>query len=242
MNPRVFARDSDGFLCNYAGRKVLRLGELVSSSASGEFPMSTVGLKGAFVAGKSSLCSGMIARDSEHFYLTADMTDKKPMGTFLPRYNTVILGTYLNPCGGCDGLVPRMVQDYLRWLWRYSVHIVYEGAIIAGILSTYYELSKRLRDEHFREVSFCFLNTPVEECVRRIYQRNGGKQFKEANVAAKNDSVWRSFEHYVRAGDVRCSVLNTAGNKEEVLDRFLGLYPELAAVPSQQAGDSKRAA
>ena len=236
MNRRLIARNEDGFICNYADRKVLRIKELASVPASSAFPMYTIGLKGAFGAGKSTLCSGMIARDPEHFYLATDKADNKPMGTFLPRYNTVIIGTYLNPCGGCDGLAPKMVQEYLRLLWPYNVHIVYEGAIVAGIISTFYELSKKLREEHYREVAFCFLNTPVEECIRRIYVRNGGKPFSEANVAAKASSVWSSFEHYVRAGDVRCSVVNTAGNKNEVLDRFLGLYPELTSAASQQSG------
>jgi hypothetical protein len=237
MNRRLIARNEDGFICNYADRKVLRIEDFASLPESDPIPKHTIGLKGAFGAGKSSLCIGMIARDSEHFYLTANTTDKKPIGTFLPRYNTAIIGTYLNPCGGCDGLAPRMVQEYLRLLWPYNVHIVYEGAIVAGIISTFYELSKELRQEHYREISFCFLNTPVTECIRRIYVRNGGKPFNEANVAAKDGSVWSSFEHYVRKGDVRCSVLNTNRSKEEVLDCFLELYPELNASQSQQPGN-----
>jgi hypothetical protein len=72
----------------------------------------------------------------------------------------------------------------------------------------------------------------VEECVHRIYERNGGKPFKEANVAAKNRSIWRSYELYARTGDIHCSVLNTDGSKEEALDRFLSVYPELQA-PAQ---------
>lgn len=237
MNGRAIARNSDGFLCNYAGRKVVRLEELAAVPAGSAFPMHTIGLKGTFGAGKSTLFKSLIARDRDHCYLTAEKAETKPIGTFLPRYNIAIIGTYLNPCGGCDGLAPRMVQQYLALLWSYNVHVLYEGAIVAGIISTFYELTKQLRGRHYREVCFCFLNTPVETCIRRIYERNGGKLFKEANVAAKNRSVWRFYEVYARQGDVQCSVLNTDGTKEEVLGRFLITYPALDEVRAQQTGD-----
>jgi hypothetical protein len=234
---RLVQRDAEGWIREYANRKVVRIDDLPRPPACSAIAKYALGLKGTFGAGKSTLFNTLISLDSDHCYLTADRAEVKPVGTFLPRYNAAIIGTYLNQCGGCDGFAPRMVQRYLRLLWPYSVHILYEGGIVAGIISTFYELSKQLREEHYREVSFCFLNTPVEECVRRIYVRNGGKPFNEANVAAKNGSIWSAFELYVRKGDVRCSVLNTANSKEKVLDHFFGLYPELVVSRSRQPGD-----
>lgn len=237
MKRLAITRNAEGWLCKCANRKVIRISDLTSAPTGTAITKYALALKGTFGAGKSSLFKALIARDPAHLYLTADMAEAKPIGTFLPRYNTAIIGTYLNPCGGCDGLAPRMVQQYLRLLWPYNVHVLYEGAIVAGIISTFYELTKKLSEGQYRQTSFCFLNTPVEACIRRIYERNGGKPFKETNVAAKNRSVWRSYEVYARQGDVHCSVLNTDGTKEEVLGRFLGMYPELDASQAQQPGD-----
>jgi hypothetical protein len=229
-----FKRDVDGWLAEYAGRYVMRVQHLRSDRAKTNDPKYTIGLKGTFGAGKSTVAMMLIGQDSEHYFVTAAQSDKKPIATFLPKFNLVIVGTYLNQCGGCDGLAPRAVQQYLRLLWPYDCHILYEGAIVAGIISTYYELTKALRNEHHRDVSFCFLNTPVEECVRRIYLRNGGKKFNEANVAAKDSSIWTAYELYVRKSDVQCSVLNTSCTKEEVRQGFLSLYPRLGATQIQE--------
>jgi hypothetical protein len=241
----AITRNAEGWLCEYANRKAIRISDLTSVTNGRVNTKYALALKGTFGAGKSTLFNTLLARDPDHCYLTADMAETKPMGTFLPRYNTAIIGTYLNACGGCDGLAPRMVQQYLRLIWPYDVHILYEGAIVAGIISTFYELTKKLREEHYREVCFCFLKTSVEACIRRIYERNAGKPFKEANVAAKNRSIWRAYEVYTRQGDVQCSVLNTDGSKEEVLERFLCMYPELdasQAQPGDKIESNRRAA
>jgi predicted kinase len=74
-----------------------------------------------------------------------------------------------------------------------------------------------------REISFCFLDTPLSECLRRINERNGGRPINERIVASKHRTIARHAEYY-RAGGIRSELLSTAGSKQEVLDRFVRLY------------------
>jgi hypothetical protein len=161
-------------------------------------------------------------------YLTLSKADKKPVATFCPTYDTVILGTYLTACGGCDSIGDtQMVKTLLARLWRKNVHILFEGVIVGDIKSTFYELMLEFNQVHPREVSFCFMGTKYRECLRRIQHRNGGKAINEGMVKAKYINSCKHLQYYLEQGNVDCRVLRTTGTPREVFTRFRGLYPNL---------------
>jgi predicted ABC-type ATPase len=50
------------------------------------------------------------------------------------------------------------------------------------------------------EVQIVSLTPPPEECIKRIYKRNGGKQIKEDLVIEKCKAVNRSHKHFLEDG------------------------------------------
>ena len=230
MARRSIVRDKDGFITSFDGVPVWRLSELKPAKGPRK-PLYVINLKGCNGSGKSTVPIGMINHDNKTVLLTMSPEDKKPVATFCPTYDIVWLGTYLTACGGCDSLGDtQVVKQILKMLWKKDVHIGFEGVIVGDIKSTFYEILQGFRSVHEREVSFCFMGTPLKECLRRIQVRNGGKEINTALVASKYKNSVTHLKFYLEQGDVDCKVLKTRGTKLEVLQRFLGLYPDLGPV------------
>lgn len=230
MAHRSIERDADGFITLYDGIPVWRLSELKPAKGPRK-PLYVINLKGCNGSGKSTIPLRMIQSDKQTVLLTVSKDDKKPVATFCPTYGVVWLGTYLVKCGGCDSLGDtQVVKQLLKLLWKKNVHIAYEGVIVGDIRSTFYEIMQAFREVHPREVCFCFMGTPLKECLRRIQIRNGGKEINEDLVKGKYRNSVKQLRYYLEQGDVNCSVLNTHGTMQDVFKRFLGMFPDIGPV------------
>ena len=94
-----------------------------------------------------------------------------------------VIGPYETACGGCDAIQPydliwpRVIE------FAKKGHVVFEGALVSsGVGNIGRELSKR------RNASVLFMDTPVDECIRRITKRRKARG-EERPVNPKNTEL-----------------------------------------------------
>lgn len=56
--------------------------------------------------------------------------------------------------------------------WAQMGHVIFEGLIVSGIHDRWLRISKEVSP-----IIWAFLDTPIDVCVQRILERNGGKPF-----------------------------------------------------------------
>ena len=107
----------------------------------------------------------------------------------------VVLGRYTTQCGGCDGIQP--YAEIVRRVWQYAAtdhHIFMEGLLISG----YGSLGKAFDQMPERRIIYAAMDTPLEECVRRVLARRkakgNDKPFNRGNLDFKWLAVRRSME------------------------------------------------
>lgn len=124
--------------------------------------------------------------------------------TVFPDYGWVALGSYHNKCGGLDGYPDtEMVKKGLWYTLKHfpDYHIIMEGILPSTVYSTYEELFHRVQESYpQRTVIVLNLMPPLQECLRRIQSRNGGKPIKEDLVASKWATVAKNADKFSEAG------------------------------------------
>lgn len=96
-------------------------------------------------------------------------------------HNIYVVGRYETPCGGCDTIKTR--EEVIGRVRRYARlgNVFFEGYVVSKTYSTYVELDRSLGG-----MIWAFLDTPLEVCIERIYQRRGGEKtrlIKNAEVS-----------------------------------------------------------
>ena len=163
-----------------------------------------INIRGCNGSGKSTIPMSMM--DDPDMYIVEKPYKGKPRKTFtvFPNYKWVALGSYHNKCGGLDGFVDTAMIIKATW---YAVkkfpeyNIIMEGVIPSTVFSTYAKLFQEIQEKYpERKVIVVNLLPPVEECLRRIQQRNGGKPIKEDLVANKWATVANNADKFTQAG------------------------------------------
>lgn len=80
-----------------------------------------------------------------------------------------VLGSYRIMCGGCDGIQPYELILELIEKYAQRGHVIIEGMIVTSV----YGRIGQLMEHWKRDSVFLFLDTPLEECIRRIEARRG---------------------------------------------------------------------
>ena len=146
-----------------------------------------------------------------------------PALTVFHKLKWVALGTYFNKTGGMDtyGTNAETKTALFHALTDYPDYdIVMEGVIASTIKSTYAELFKQL-EEYGHQVLIMAFVPPLEVCLERIQQRNGGKPIKEDLVASKWHSVNSGVDYFRNAG-LTCLRIDTSRcSRENMLRNFL---------------------
>lgn len=100
------------------------------------------------------------------------------------RHHLRILGRYTTATGGIDatfngkGGFDRCCEMLMDWTsWGKDVFL--EGYTISTVYERWAKICRNHPDIGF---VWLFLDTPVDVCLERIYQRNGGKPINEDNV------------------------------------------------------------
>lgn len=146
-----------------------------------------IDIRGTHGSGKSYIVHTLL-ENYKHFPI---IEDGEHLGYHLPKLDAAILGKYDNKCGGCDGIktadeVCRRVRKFSK---KYRV-VILEGILVAHTFKRYSNLAKELDN-----YNFCFLNTPLNVCIRRVRQRRlekgNMKEFNPKNVVKDWHSIWK---------------------------------------------------
>ena len=186
-----------------------------------------VNIRGCNGAGKSTIPMSMmeLEPDYEIIKLGVGKTGKpcNPALTVFHKQKWVALGTYFSKTGGMDTYSNNQetVQALEYALKHYPDYdIIMEGVIASTIKSTYAELFKSLEAQGHQVLVMAFV-PPLEVCLERIQQRNGGKPIKEELVAGKWRSVNSGVRYFRDAGLTALRVDTSKVTKESMLKCFL---------------------
>ena len=128
-------------------------------------------------------------------------------------HSLIIVGKYTNVCGGCDTIKTQdLICGSVRLAAERATHVIFEGVIVSTIFQRYLDLSRELGSKE-QPYIWCFLNTNLQTCLKRIQKRNGGKPIKEELVADKMVSIHRVREKAESAGEV----IATGATSKELL-------------------------
>lgn len=146
-----------------------------------------------------------------------------PAITVFHKLKWIALGTYFNKTGGMDtyGTNEDTKQALKYALSRYPDYdIVMEGVIASTIKSTYAKLFNSLKEQGHQILIMAFL-PPLEVCLGRIQQRNGGKAIKEDLVASKWRSVNTGVDYFRNEGLNVVRIDTSKCSKNSMLKNFL---------------------
>ncbi len=186
-----------------------------------------VNIRGCNGAGKSTIPMSMMELDRkfEVIQLGVGKTGKPcaPAITVFHKLKWVALGTYFNKTGGMDTYSTNLdTRKALRYALEHypNYDIVMEGVIASTIKSTYAKLFRELEEEGHQVLIMSFV-PPLEVCLKRIQQRNGGKPIKEELVASKWRSVNSGVEYFREEGLTSLRIDTSKCSKKSMLRKFL---------------------
>lgn len=71
------------------------------------------------------------------------------------------------------------------------IAVLFEGVVVSTIFEPWLNFSRVTLLQHGEEMTWAFLDTPLEVCLQRIQARNGGQPIKEDLVADKHRTIAR---------------------------------------------------
>lgn len=163
-----------------------------------------VNIRGCNGAGKSTIPLSMLDDPelSESYIYSSDAKRIATITVF-PTYGWVALGKYSNKCGGLDTIKDiATVERALEYaLIRYPKYdLIMEGILCSTTYSSYADMYRKVEKKYSVQPIILSLMPPVEVCLARIQERNGGKLIKENLVADKWGMVYRSHKKFKAAG------------------------------------------
>lgn len=192
----------------------------ITDLVTGELGEWVLNVRGTSGAGKTTLMRTLIESDTESAELFVSGV-KKPAFVYCPSYNIIVIGSYRNVCGGCDNFVKEQIVRFLKIAWMTSANVFYEGLMLHTKEPYYWymrELSQTIGKRHF---GFVYLTLPVEECLKRVYIRNGGKVIKEKNAIDRYNSLLRCKAWQEQQEDAVVIEANASYSPKELLSRVL---------------------
>lgn len=117
--------------------------------------------------------------------------------------------------GGMDGWLPvvecqRLIED----LCAQYPHALFESLMISGTFQRYLDLSVKLGGPE--KFTFATLDTPLEEQLRRIQSRNGGREVDERGIGRHRAQVMRCAAKFHAAG-ARSLMIDHTQSYEQVV-------------------------
>lgn len=151
--------------------------------------VTIINLRGTNGSGKSTVARALLAEGATPIelapYITSGGALRAVTGYAVPSLGLTIIGPYRTPCGGCDAIKTQdLVCESVRLAARLSEHVFFEGVIISTLYSRYQSLSKEIGG-----LVWAYLDTPPDECLRRVMTRNGGKPIKIELLMGKTRSI-----------------------------------------------------
>ena len=182
-------------------------------------------IKGPSGSGKSTIVKQML--DDNIYYL---YDGKKPCVTVFPTLQWAAIGPYkiggASTSNGCDSVGKvQLIKDYILCCLEQlpEFNIVFEGAMISTITSTFYDYLLDLKQDRGIEPYFVLLQTTPEKCIERMAERGSLKP--NIDVQRLTDRcefiVNKALQHY-NSNYIR--ILKTdAVEQSKMLETFLEL-------------------
>lgn len=157
--------------------------------------MTILRLNGTHGSGKSTVAYRLLRkyRHSVHQDRSAGPKATKPLGYIVDLYpgkQLYIVGPYTTACGGCDAVQP--FADIWPRVDEASAlydHVLFEGAL----QSTTYGAQGKASEQMGADFVFAFLDTPLEECVRRVNQRRLERGVGPLTDTKNIDAKWHTI-------------------------------------------------
>lgn len=190
-----------------------------------------INIRGCNGSGKTTVISQMMKYDTP--FEVTDTFNGKPavILTVFPNFKFACLGRYIGDrkCGGCD-IFSKFQPQYesmmdfysqtLEKIWNIGFNIIMEGVIVSTINSSYAELFKKLTDKGTRKVYGYFITTPLDICISRVLERNGGKDINLKLITRKRNSVLKGAKIFSEHGVQAIEVDNSAYPIDDTLPHF----------------------
>ncbi len=157
-------------------------------------------IRGISGSGKSYIVHSILNANEHEPIPEVPGTDIGVIGYHVPSLMTNILGRYGSTCGGCDGFGS---QDEIcgKVCRLKDPNLIFEGKLVSFSFGRYNLLTKRSGP-----IIFCFLDTSIEECIERVYQRREkrGKlgSFDEQRLHRHYKDIQNSKQKFVDAGHI----------------------------------------
>jgi thymidylate kinase len=165
-----------------------------------------ISLRGTNGSGKSTVVKGLFDVTKPHKLLYGVLGPRLPEAyqiTIKAKQPTFVLGPYITPCGGCDRLIPFDIIPPLIEKYAAKGHVIFEGVIVASI----YGQIGRLMEKYKKNSIMLFLDTPMEECIKRVQSRRDdredGREFDPKNLTTKFRACQRVREKVTADGIMR---------------------------------------
>lgn len=184
-----------------------------------------VNIRGCNGSGKSTIPLSMMDDPDMCVETLVDSSGQKIAAfTVFPSYGWVALGTYFNKTGGLDTvscIATTKIALHAAICLYPDYDVLMEGILCSTTFSSYAAMFHEVEEAYGMRVLILSLLPPVEEAIKRVYTRNGGKPVKEDLIRGKWDSVYRSHEKFRRDG-FRVSRADTSRvTKDRMLSCFL---------------------
>jgi hypothetical protein len=136
-----------------------------------------------------------------------------------------VLGPYTAKCGGCDriqpyGSIPLLIEEYAE-----QGHVIFEGALI----STCWGAIGRLLERWQRDAIILFLDTHVEECIRRVrtrrLERGDEREFDPGLLIQKHATVARLKQKIDAVGVIQTRAVS-GENAASIVINLLEQHPD----------------
>ena len=113
-------------------------------------------------------------------------------GVLIVSLRLAIVGLYDRTCGGCDGI--KTADEVCRRTRQFASifkNVMLEGILVAHTFKRYAALAEELKERNYK---FCFLDTPLDVCIKRVVDRRAAKgktgYFDPKNVEKDYHRIW----------------------------------------------------
>lgn len=202
------------------GNNSLTIHELITGVVDNKY---TINIRGTNGTGKTTLARGFIEADknAEEIFIKGM---KKPAFVYCHEQNVLIVGHYRNKCGGCDTMVKKDIIRLIKLAWLTDCNVLFEGVLVSDSKVPYYEYMRDLHEQCVnRNWGFAYLMMDFDKCLKRVYQRNGGKPVKEHQIKQKWKSSYRYMQWHQEQGDCVVLTLDAIKSIQAVRTDFLVL-------------------
>lgn len=161
--------------------------------------LTCINLRGTSGSGKTTIVRSIL--DNGNWVKWAD--GKKVLGYYNTEKRWAIIGSYENTCGGCDTIrTQEDTEQRIEMFLNSGYNVLFEGLLISTLSSRWEKFAKRISDKS--NMLFYYLDTPIEECLRRVKlrreQAGNTKPFNPKNTTDRVKAIDTTYQKLSSAG------------------------------------------